>query len=162
MRPIPPKDAAPRDAALRAKEIRDHLGGGMDDGTDDYFIPERDKPDGWTYEWKRQIVAGAEDPAYQVQLLRGGWEYVPASRHPEMMQGGYTGTQITRKGMVLMERPAEITAEVRMQEARKARLQVKVKEEQLSAPPPGQFERNNKSDSMIKVKKSVSPVDIPD
>jgi hypothetical protein len=164
MRPAPEKDESPIErAARKVAEFRAHNAGVTDDDTqNEFFIPEGDKPEGWTYEWKRQVTAGATDQAYEVQLLRGGWEYVPVSRHPSMMQSGYTGDQITRKGMVLMERPAEITAEVRMAESRKARLQVRVKEEQLSAPPPGQFDRNNKGNDLAKIKKSHSPVDIPD
>jgi hypothetical protein len=157
------KEESPRErAARRAAELKAHRNGDLDDGTDEFFVEPGVIPDGWTYEWKTKTVLGAEDPAHQVKLARDGWEAVPASRHPEMMPAGYTGVEITRKGMVLMERPAEITEEVRRIEARRARLQVKAKEEQLSAAPSGQFERSNKGNDLVKVKKGYEAMPIPE
>lgn len=147
-------------AARRAAELRDHLGN-MDDAPDDFFIPKEDVPPGWTYEWKRKTLLGQEDPAYQVQLAQKGWEPVPARRHPSYMPMGYNGNTIERKGMILMERPLEITLEARDFELRKARNQVRQKESQLSGAPDGQFERNNKDSSLVKVKKSYEAMPIP-
>jgi hypothetical protein len=147
-------------AARRAAELRSH--DDMTETTDEYFIEPGIIPQGWSYEWKRKTVLGAEDPAHQVALARRGWEIVPASRHPEMMPLGYTGVEITRKGMVLMERPLEITEEVRAAELRKARLQVRAKEEQLTAAPQGQFERSNKGNDLVKVKKGYEAMPIPE
>src|ERR1700744_5880580 len=64
-------------AARRAEEILAHRGN-MDEGDDEFFIDQRAIPDGWSYEWKRHTILGAEDPSYQVHLARGGWEPVPA------------------------------------------------------------------------------------
>lgn len=160
MRP-PMREEDPRTrAARRAAEIRNHIGN-LDEGTDEFYVPPEEIPDGWTYEWKRKSVFGKEDPAHQVQLARMGWEAVPASRHPSMMpdSGGYN--TIERKGMILMERPAEVTQEARIAEMRRARLQVRQKEEQLNSAPSGQFERANKENSLVKVKKSYEAVPIP-
>jgi hypothetical protein len=79
-----------------------------------------------------------------------------------MMPIGHKGNEITRKGMVLMERPLEITEEVRAAELRRARLQVRAKEEQLSSTPQGQFERSNKGNDLVKVKKGYEAIAIPD
>jgi hypothetical protein len=125
-------------AAARAAQIRDHIGG-MDEGTDEFYKPA--SPDGWTYEWKRHTIWNQEDPAYAVQLAREGWEAVPVSRHPEMMPGGWTGDVIERKGMRLMERPSEISEEIRRLDFRKAREQVRIKEAQLSGTPEGTMDR---------------------
>lgn len=164
MRPSSPTpEESPRErAARRAAELRAHRDGMLDDGTDEYFVEPGIIPDGWTYEWKMKTVLNAEDPAHQVALARAGWLPVPASRHPEMMPYGYKGTEITRKGMVLMERPSEITDEVRQLEYRRARLQVRAKEEQLSAAGPGQFERSNKGNDLVKVKKGYEAMPIPE
>lgn len=149
-------------AALRAAEVREHLGGGgMDEGTDEFYIDRTIIPDGWDYEWKMQQVMGKEDPAYAVGLARKGWEPVPASRHPALMPHDSQERTITRKGMVLMERPMELTIEARAIEARRAQLQVRAKEDQLNAAPAGQFERQNKDASLIKVKKGYAPAPIP-
>lgn len=147
-------------AARRAAELRDHLGN-MDESPDDFYIPASDVPAGWTYEWKRKTLLGQEDPAYQVQLAQRGWEPVPAYRHPSYMPVGYKGATIERKGMILMERPLEITQEARDFEIRKARNQVRQKEAQLAGAPEGQFERNNKDSSLVKVKKSYEAMPIP-
>ena len=65
-------------------------------------------PDGWDYQWKRRSVYNQEDPAYQVELARQGWEAVPLSRHSEMMPRGWSGQTIEVEGMTLMERPADL------------------------------------------------------
>ena len=148
-------------AARRAAELRDHRGD-FDEGTDEFFIDPSDVPAGWEYEWKRKLLLGAEDPAYQVALARGGWEAVPTARHPSYMPGGGNHPIIERKGMILMERPREISDEARSIELRKARNQVRQKEAQLNSSSDGQFERSNKGDSLAKVKKSYESLPIPD
>jgi hypothetical protein len=146
-------------AAKRAAEIRGNVGS-MDEGVDDFYIDTREIPDGWTYEWKRRTIAGQEDPAYQVALARTGWTEVPASRHPEMMPiaGGYK--TIERKGQVLMERPQMITDRVVELNNRRARDQVRVKEQQLNSAPDGQFGRDH-AQAKAKINKSYEPVPIP-
>ena len=97
-----------RRAHERAAAVRALLGdAGLDDGTDEFYFDRSLIPPGWDYEWKMQSVLGKEDPAYQVALRRKGWEPVPASRHPDTMPAGEKGPNITRKGMMLMERPME-------------------------------------------------------
>jgi hypothetical protein len=154
----PLREEDPRAAAARrAAEIRGHLGG-LDEGTDEFSAPP--PPDGWTYEWKRKTVMGQEDPAYQIHLARVGWEPVPTKRHPEMMPHNGSHPVIERKGMVLMQRPAVITEEAREIELRRARGQVRAKEEQLSSAPDGQFERNHPQ-ARPKISKGYEPVPVP-
>lgn len=157
-----PRDEDPRERALkRTAEIRGHSGG-ITDGTDEFYIDPAIIPEGWTYEWKRRLVINQEDPSYQVHLARMGWEAVPARRHPQLMPLGSHHQTIERKGMILMERPKEITDEARSIELRRARMQVRAKEEQLAAAPPGQFERNNKDAALVKIKKSFESMAIPE
>lgn len=161
MRP-PLREDNPRSAAAkRAAEILGHLGD-MDEGVDEFYVSPDQVPDGWTYEWKRRTVYGQEDPAYQVALARTGWETVPARRHPEMMPAGWKGDTIERKGMVLMQRPKEITERIEELDRRKARNQVKAKEQQLAAAPPGTMEREF-SDPRTRpsIKKSFEAMPIP-
>jgi hypothetical protein len=146
------------EAARRAAQIRGHLGGDMDDGTDEFAAPRA--PDGWTYEWKRRTIMGAEDPAYLTHLARVGWEPVATARHPEMMPHNATNPIIERKGMVLMQRPEVITQEAREIELRRARGQVRNKEEQLAAAPDGQFGRNHPQ-ARPKISKGFEPVPVP-
>jgi len=148
-------------AARRAAELRDH-GAVDEDGTDEFYIPAAEIPPGWSYEWKRRQVLGADDPAYQVSIARQGWEAVPVSRHPTMMPPDWRGNTIERKGLVLMERPLEITQDARERELIRARQQVRAKEQQLSSADGGQFERTNKGDSLVKVRKSYESIPIPE
>ena len=157
---VRPDDPRAR-AAKRAAEVRGHLGGDMDEGTDDFYIDSRIIPDGWTYEWKRQTVLGAEDPAYDVAQRRKGWEPVDASRHPELMPTNFKDSAITRKGMILMERPKELTDEARAIEKNKARRQVRQKEEQLAAAKSNEFDRNNKDSSLVKISKTYEAMPVP-
>lgn len=164
-RPAMRADPRPSDsraaASARAAEIMGHIGN-LDEGTDDFWIDPGMIPDGWSYEWKRHTVYGAPDPAYDVALARTGWAPVPAGRHPAYMPEDYKGRTIERKGMVLMERPAEITERVKDIEYNKATSQMRNKEQQLNQAPPGQFQRDNKGATLTKLKKEYSPVEIPD
>ena len=141
MRPELREDDPRARAAARAAQIRDD-NGGMDEGTDEFYIPKGMVPDGWVYEWKRHTIWNQEDPAYTVQLAREGWEPVPVSRHPQMMPSGNWQT-IDRDGMILMERPKVLTDDVHKENLRKARLQVRAKEAQLNQAPEGTFDRDD-------------------
>lgn len=132
-------------AAARAAQLRDHVGD-LDEGTDEFYIPPSMVPDGWTYEWKRRTIWNQEDPAYTVQLARDGWEEVPLGRnsaHQAMMPKNWSGNTIERKGMILMERPTEISNEIRNIELKRARQQVRIKEAQLSGTPDGTLTREH-------------------
>jgi hypothetical protein len=98
-------------AARRVAELLGHSGEFDldDDGVNEFYIDPKIIPDGWTYEYRRLTVLGQPDPSYQVSLAMKGWESVPVSRHPELMPFGYEGATIERRGMILMERPEQIT-----------------------------------------------------
>jgi len=141
-------------AARRAAELREHGALDEDGSTSEFYVDPAVIPDGWSYEWKRLTVLGATDPGYQVNIARAGWEPVPASRHRNLMPDGYQGNTIERSGQILMERPKEITDAAYAREYAKARGQVRGKEEQLHGAPAGQFGRDNKGNSLVKVGKS--------
>ena len=148
-------------AAARAAEIRANRGDADLDSIDDFFVDPAVIPDGWSYEWKRHTLLGKEDPSYQIQLARGGWTAVPASRHPEMMPTGKSYSLIERKGMILMERPEVLTTEARDVESRRARNQVRAKEAQLSSTPDGTLTRDH-ARVRPNVKKSFEPIPVPE
>jgi hypothetical protein len=147
-------------AAKRAAELMEHIGE-IDQGSDDFFVDPRVVPDGWTYQWKRIELLGKEDPAYNVQVARAGWEAVPVSRHPSMMPTNHQGATIDRKGCRLMERPTVIEEAVKDLYKRTARDQVRQKEAQLSGAPAGTFERDNKGNPLVNIKKSVERMSVP-
>lgn len=160
-----PKAESPRErAARRAAEIKKHLGG-LDEGTDEFYIPPDIIPDGWTYEWKRHMIFNQEDPSYTVSLARDGWEPVPVDRcptHRAMMPENWKKGTIERKGMMLMERPREITEEVRRMDLMRARNQVRVKEQQLAATPEGTLPRDADSRVRPRINKSYESMPIPE
>lgn len=156
-RPLSDKERA----AARAAELLDS--GSLDmDSTDKFAIDLDSIPEAWTYEWKRHSTFNKEDPGYQVELKRMGWDAVPASRHPEMMPAGYKGVTIEREGMILMERPQIITDRARAQDRRAALELVQVGEKNLQDASPGQFERSGPDGSLVKIKKTMEPMEIPE
>jgi hypothetical protein len=82
-------------------------------------------PAGMTYEWKRASIFGQEDTENLISLEMNGWTPVPADRHKELMGKRATqGGEIKRGGLVLMERPAEVSIEAREMDTFAARHQV--------------------------------------
>jgi hypothetical protein len=149
-------------AAKRTAEIRAHRQGLDMENTDQYHIDPNIVPQGWSYEWKRKTIYNQEDPSYQIRLADAGWTPVPATRdarHKAMMPTGHYVT-IERDGMILMERPKELTDEAKAIELRRARNQVRSKEQQLSNTPDGTMTRE---DARVRpqVKKSYEAMPIP-
>jgi len=149
MRPPMRADDPKALAAKRAAEIRNNSSD-LDDGTDEFATPPA--PDGWSYEWKRKSSMNMDDISHMNHVRRTGWTAVPVERHPEMMQVGAEGS-IERKGMLLMERPEEITEDMRARDSRAARQQVQIKEGQLD--PKGRGGLSDRRDSHVapKIKK---------
>jgi len=162
-----PEVEDPRErAARRVAELLGHSGEFDldDDGVNEFYIDPKIVPDGWTYEYRRLMVLGQSDPSYQVSLAMKGWEAVPVSRHPELMPYGHDGGTIERRGMILMERPAQITERAKARDLAKARGQVRSKEDQLRGAPAGDnspFDASNKGSPLVNLKKSYE-MPIPD
>ena len=161
LRPEMREDDPRARAAARVAQLRDHVGD-LNEGTDEFYVPPSLVPDGWTYEWKRHKIWNQEDPAYTVQLAREGWEEVPLHRnaaHEAMMPRNWSGNTIERKGMILMERPLELTEEARNIEKRRARQQIIAKKEQLGENKAGEFERNH-AQVRPKISNSYEPLPV--
>lgn len=144
-------------AKRRAAELRGHVET-IGDGVDEFTLPQA--PEGWTYEWKRRLLLGAEDPSHMVELEQAGWEPVPVRRHPEFMPAGWAGATIERKGMVLMERPTEIVEEARRRHDYLARKQVRDKEAQIAGTPDGTMTRDH-AQVRPQIKKGYEAIPIP-
>lgn len=123
----PAMDSVAR-AEARLMQLRDSSQYG-DAARDKFWAPR--PPEGWDYQWKTFKVMGEDWSSYQVELARNGWEPVPLSRHPEMMPVGWKGNSIEVEGLVLMERPLQMTLEARHNEALEAKSNVLTKEAQL-------------------------------
>jgi len=101
-------------------------------------------PPGTSYEWKRTTVYGKSDPSYDILMREQGWEPVDASRHPELVAEGHQGA-IVRDGLILMERPIELTHEAQAEDRAAAREAVSIKKQQLGETPTGTLTRDHPS-----------------
>lgn len=107
---------------------------------DMFHVPKEAIPDGWNYQWCRQSVYNQPDIAHQVGLAENGWTAVPADRHAGLfMPKGHVG-DIVRDGLILMERPNELTAEARDEERAAANNLVRMQREQLGVAVPQGFD----------------------
>lgn len=70
-------------------------------------------PEGMGYEWKRRTIVGMEDTEGLINCEANGWTAVPPERHPELTGSRASNARtIERGGLVLMERPKQITEQV--------------------------------------------------
>lgn len=113
---------------------------------------------GRTIEWKRHTVLGQEDPAYSVDLRRWGWEPVHSHQMPGIMPKGYKGA-IIRDGLMLYERPEELTREARAEESIAARERIAMNRRKLSSAGPGEMTRDNPQ-VQPRIRQSFEPVAI--
>lgn len=148
-------------AAARAAEIRASREGREDDGVDEFKAPPA--PDGWEYQWKRKSTFQKEDRAHLNALKRSGWEEVPASRHPDFMSVGMTGSNIEYKEMVLMEAPLELVQEARGREYRTAKAQLSRNAGQIDQKPGTMLGNQEHTAPVTKHRTSFeAPMRVPD
>lgn len=101
-------------------------------GSNRYDFDRSVIPSGMTYEWKRKTLFGQDDTENMINLEHNGWTPVPAERHPELSgRRAATGSEIVRGGLILMERPDEITEEARELDTFAARHQVAAQVQRL-------------------------------
>lgn len=108
---------------------------------DRFYVPADAVPEGMTYQWCRKSIWGQPDISHMVGLQENGWTPVPADRHSGLfMPNGHVG-DIERDGLVLMERPVELTAEARAEDKAAADALTRMQDEQLGRALPQQFDR---------------------
>lgn len=110
---------------------------------DRFHVSRAAVPDGMTYEWKRATFVGKEDVEHQIDLAENGWTAVPASRHPELAgRKVESDAMIVRGGLVLMERPTEVTFDARQEDKAKAKEQLTTQIHRLGLTERGTLPRN--------------------
>lgn len=109
---------------------------------DQFSIPMEQIPEGLTYEWKRWSANGEEYPFYIARMREQGWEPVPPSRHPDWVPPGYDKPHILKSGLVLMDRPAELTRQARDEAKRLSKRQLREAEQRLGMTPKDTMTRN--------------------
>jgi len=110
---------------------------------DPYYIPKEEIPEGMSYEWKRWSVVGQTDPFYIAQQREQGWEPVPPKRHPNWVPPGYNEPHIIKGGMILMDRPIELTNEAKRELRQLSKQQVREAEQRLGMTPKGELTRDD-------------------
>lgn len=150
--------ARKRMAELRPLLENESIGGEVADK----FYAEA--PPGWTYEWKLYSVFNKEYPQYLAGLKHQGWSPVPASRVRHLLYDEYTDENCVVDGLILMERPKELTDRRRKQDHDFAVHQIKSKEEAAkyeapegTAPRPKQFEGWKP-----RINTEVGPIGVPE
>lgn len=108
-----------------------------------FHVPVEEIPEGLTYEWKRYSNVGQENPFYIAQMRRQGWEPVPPSRHPNWVPPGYDKPEIIKEGLILMDRPIELTREAQAEQRVLAKQQVREAEGRLGMAPKDTLTRNH-------------------
>lgn len=127
--------------------------------TDRFFVPQNIIPDGWSYEWKSETIAGAENTAHMMHCAENGWTPVMAEAHPGLfMPNDYKGP-IRRDGMILCERPIELTQEARQEESEAARQLTRAQKEQLGLAMPEGFTNTHKA-IRPRINQEYEPADV--
>jgi hypothetical protein len=106
---------------------------------DKFHVDPRDIPEGWTYQWIAESVFLNSDKEVvsTVGFYENGWTPVPAQRHEgQFMPVGYKG-HIRREGLILVERPKELTDEARDEEIAAAKNLIRTQNEQFQPRLPG-------------------------
>jgi len=102
---------------------------------DMFYVPLEEIPEGSSYEWKRFSINGQEDPFYLASMREQGWEPVNPKRHPTWVPPGYSQPHIIKGGLILMERPVELTGEARREQRMLAKTQMREAEQRLGMTP---------------------------
>jgi hypothetical protein len=104
---------------------------------DKFHVDAADIPDGMSYQWIAVTVAGTEQRNSLAQFQQNGWESVPMSRYPgrygpEKLAGKANHDPIIIDGLMLCERPIELTIEAREEEIGAARQLIRTRNEQFT------------------------------
>lgn len=126
---------------------------------DRFDIPAHLIPEGWDYNWKRETTLGQEDTSHMVAMAENGWTPVEAERHEGyFMPKGYSGP-IRRDGMILMERPLELTLEAREEDRFAAESAMRSQREQLGLQLPRGFSGDH-AGVRPRINRSYEPADV--
>ena len=107
-------------------------------------------PSDITVEWKRYSNVGADDPFYLSRMEEQGWLAVDPRQHPDWvpLPPGYDKPHIIKDGLILMERPKELTDEARKENYDLANRQIREAEQRLGKTP---------KDTMTREEEGVRP-----
>jgi hypothetical protein len=130
------------------QRIRRRRGGAGQDNP--FELPVEQIPEGSSYEWKRWSNVGAQDPFYIASMRDQGWEPVDPKRHPNWVPPGYNDPYILKGGMILMERPMELTQEANREARQAAQAQISFQEQRLGITPKDTLSRDLVKPKIVK------------
>jgi hypothetical protein len=131
-----------------------------DNTMDQFEVPANLKEPGWDYQWNVKSVLGEEKIAAQIRDAENGWRPVMADRDGfagRFMPDGYKGA-IEREGLVLCERPMQLTDEARREDRHNANAQRAENRRRFGLPslPPGFEDRKDRIGQFGKGKVGVN------
>ena len=159
------RDPIRKEVSLRPGEFRGRNGEVLrfrSNGGDQFDIPEDLKEEGWTYQWCTATCYGEASNDLST-MYANGWRYVtPDSRVGKFFTvPGENADHILRGGLVLMERPHELTEMYLEETAEKTRFQyATLMDKSSDMPVPDGFDNRGK-----RVTREVAQVrsrDLPD
>jgi hypothetical protein len=126
---------------------------------DKFHIDDADIPDGMSYQWVATHVAGAEQRNSIASFSQNGWESVPLSRYPGRYAEPDAKGAIVMDGLMLVERPIELTEEARGEEIAAAKNLIRTRNDQFVPKLPEALERRGTG---LRAKRSIEgmPPDI--
>ena len=128
--------------------------GRISSSSDPYHIDVEEIPAGMSWQWVTRTVMGKDDGKMRMhwtEMARNGWEPVDGSRVPQF--GVATG-MVDMGGLVLCERPKEMTDEAEAEEYAKATGQVAAQIQRLEETPDDQLARRDRAGrSLVSVKR---------
>lgn len=120
--------------------------GNMQQDHDPYARAASLAPPGWIYEFKTYSVFNQIAEAYVAKMLRQGWSFVPAQRHPGEFSFSITGGggakagpamgAVILNGLALMEIPVALYQEAKREEKQAADARVRKAKAERGLPVP--------------------------
>jgi len=122
-------------------------------GTDRLYIDPSMVPDGWSWEWKRcklHNMEQNEDSAYMLGLQHNGWEPVLAENFPLLFTKQGTTGPIVVDGLMLMERPLELTRQAQEEVQRETAMRGSNATQAIAKDGPAYGQQTNASKSFAR------------
>ena len=131
---------------------------------DQFYVDLKRIPSDVSVEWKRVTNMGQEDPFYIARMREQGWEPVNPKEHPDWvpLPPGYDKPSIIKEGLMLMERPKELTMQAEAEQRQLARNQIVEAEERLGKTPDGTLTRDHEGAKPKVVKEMMRPIQAED
>ena len=127
---------------------------------DPYYIDPGDIPEGMSYQWVARTVIGRDDGKFRMhwtEMARNGWEPVDGSRVPQF---GVASGMVDMGGLVLCERPLEMTQEAQQEDQDRANAQVLDQMRRLEDTPSDHLARRDRSGRTLVSIKRDEPIPV--